>query len=176
MHWTDERLIGESEDEVEWDEVWKPGIEITNSIEAKTEFSNFLLDDATGRVTYQTRYRAKLIASFMNLRAFPFDAQVLNISFESGAHAADEVELQMLRSAGSNVASRLVQEGGLAEWGFASLREVERVNTLEFDDSQYSNLEVRWWCGATPGYLQSKRSCSPCCSSWACRGRCCGST
>ena len=48
----------------------------------------------------------------MNLRAFPFDAQVLNISFESGAHAADEVELQMLRTAGSNVAGRLVQEGG----------------------------------------------------------------
>ena len=94
MHWNDERLIGESEDEVEWDDVWKPGIEITNSIEAKTEFENFLLDDETGRVTYQTRYRAKLIASFMNLRAFPFDAQVLNISFESGAHAADEAREQ----------------------------------------------------------------------------------
>ena len=156
MHWTDERLIGESEDEVEWDEVWKPGIEITNSIEAKTEFENFLLDDETGRVTYQTRYRAKLIASFMNLRAFPFDAQVLNISFESGAHAADEVELQMLRTAGSNVASRLVQEGGLAEWGFASLREVERVNTLEFDDSQYSNLEVQVVVRRHSGYYVKK--------------------
>ena len=36
---------------------------------------NYELDSTTGNVTYQTRFKALLVADFMNLRTFPFDVR-----------------------------------------------------------------------------------------------------
>ena len=77
----------------------------------------------------------------MDLRAFPFDAQLLNISFESGACDATEVRLQMKRDHDDNVAPRLLCEGGLAEWQVSSVREVEGQKKVGAWDP-YSHFEV----------------------------------
>ena len=77
----------------------------------------------------------------MNLQAFPFDAQVLNVERNTNDDA----------TAGGRL-------------GFASLMERRSV----YDDSP---ARPRGAGRRHSGYYV-KRSCSPCCSSWACRGRC----
>ena len=120
MHWTDERLIGEravaQQDEVQSkSDIGRrissceapPAIEIANSIAAKTEFENFLLDDETGRVTYQTRYRAKLIASFEPARLPIRRAGAEHLVRERRARRRRGRVADASGPAGSNVASRL---------------------------------------------------------------------
>ena len=64
--------------------------------------------------------RARLTADFMDLRRFPFDAQILNISFESGLHDATELELRLRRRVGHVVQHSHVIRKQLAHRGVTS--------------------------------------------------------
>ena len=156
LYWVDPRLVGKDGHGVDWKLVWNPEVEITNALEADKDFENYELDTATGKVTYQTRYKALIVADFMDLKMFPFDAQLLNVGFESSAHTSDEVALHMFKGAASNVQSALIRPGGLAEWEFSSVREVERLNLLEFDQTEYSGVEVQVVVKRLSGYYVKK--------------------
>ena len=154
--WTDERLIGRKEQDLEWNKIWQPDVEITNAQSCDKDFENYILDSATGNITYQTRFKATCTSNHMNLQEFPFDIQVLDVNFETSSHTKDEVDLRMKRNTGSNVESKLTNEGGLAEWEFTSLREVEHDRMLEFDQSMYSTVEIQIVVQRLSGYYVKK--------------------
>ena len=93
LTWRDPRLSSTPPDNVEWSAVWTPEIELTNAVESTCEFDNYILEPH-GVVISERRYRAKLSASAIDLRDFPFDIQLLNVSIEPGISRKDEVILQ----------------------------------------------------------------------------------
>ena len=145
VSWRDPRLAGCDNEDVDWSGVWQPCVELTNATETTKEevalhsgasstlhrilhlhkgvpgiltpcTQDFFTIGEGAKVNISSKYRAKLTADFMDLRRFPFDAQLLNASFESGVCDATEVALRTRRDRGDTVAPRLLREGGLAEW------------------------------------------------------------
>eukprot|EP00940_MAST-03C_sp_MAST-3C-sp2_P000947 g947.t1 len=140
LHWNDLRLKGKEADDMDWTQCWSPGIEFPNARDVEKDFENWLVEKDSGRVTYQTRIRARF-SSTMTLRKFPFDAQKLEMQFESGAHTSDELILSLLKTSGSHALKSIVRDG-LAEWRVGKITSTSELHTLEFDGSQYSTFKI----------------------------------
>lgn len=58
---------------------------------------------------------------------------------------AFQVILQMQRSPSgeAGVAPALLSDGGMAEWQLDRLRDIESINTIDFDGTQYSHIELQ---------------------------------
>ena len=95
-----------------------------------------------GEVTYQTRYRTTL-QCYMRLHRFPYDVQCLGIQFESGAHVAEELVWCKWARAGINLSRELRLGECVPEWDVQGVYDRCIVNTLEFDDSQYSQFQIK---------------------------------
>ena len=157
LRWRDPRLVSTPPDSVDWSAVWTPEIEMTNAVESTCEFDNYILEPR-GTVVSERRYRAKLSASAINLRDFPFDSQLLNVSIEPGVARKDEVILQMQRSqcGDAGVAPALLSDSGMTEWQLDRLRDVESINTIDFDGTQYSHVELQVVVRRKYGYYVKK--------------------
>lgn len=141
LHWTEPKLIGRDEDDVDWKSVWGPDVEFPNARDVEKDFENWLLDSKTGEIIYQTRVRANF-SSTMTVRDFPFDSQQLEIHMESGAHTADEVVLKLLESSKGNHVKRKLKKDGLAEWHMGDISSQSEVHKLEFDGTVYSTFKI----------------------------------
>ena len=63
-HWHDPRLCGLDSDIIDWSNVWKPDVEITNAREAEN-IPQSITVDSDGNVKQETRFRATCVADYM---------------------------------------------------------------------------------------------------------------
>jgi len=82
------------------DAVWDPRIIIFNRQDANVLLPEEVSVDASGQVTYLQRIQTRLRAP-MNLREFPFDEQVLPLTFMSILYGPEDVALDLDETAAS---------------------------------------------------------------------------
>ena len=92
LKWTDPRLAGLAGDEVPLDDIWSPGIVFINSGRTFPSRPREVGVGPGGEVTYVQRYYATL-ASYHNLKDFPFDEQTFVVSLSSLEWAEDDLRL-----------------------------------------------------------------------------------
>jgi hypothetical protein len=119
--WLDPRLIapaGAPVREFKLDQLWTPAIESENSISHKTH-SYTLQADASGAVTYTEHFDA-VLSTALNLRAFPFDEQVLR--FEYQPFLSESSEFRFAREALPGTALSSGKYADLSAWSVGGLR------------------------------------------------------
>lgn len=88
VRWNDKRLSAKARGtslagcRLKPSDIWNPNIVAVNQRKIFKRFEDFVEIDADGTVTYRQRYFGEL-SSPLSLRKFPFDSQVLPISFVS---------------------------------------------------------------------------------------------
>jgi len=94
LRWTDPRLAGLDGCEIPLDAIWTPGIRFINSGRLFTSQAKAVDVGPGGAVQYLQRYYGSL-ATYHNLRQFPFDEQTFVISLVSFEYGEDEVRLSV---------------------------------------------------------------------------------
>lgn len=95
LSWKDSRLAGDSGGisfascKLKPDQVWNPGVQFRNAMDIKKTFSNFKVDQA-GTVTFLQRFYGNFSVP-LDLRKFPFDTEILNITVGSIDYDAGEL-------------------------------------------------------------------------------------
>ncbi len=118
--WLDPRLVaplGTPVRDFKLDQLWTPAIESENSISHKTH-SYTLQADANGTVTYTEHFDA-VLSTALNLRAFPFDTQVLRFEYQPFLSDASEFRFAKQALPGTALSSGKYAE--LAAWGVGPL-------------------------------------------------------
>jgi hypothetical protein len=94
LSWTDPRLAGLAGCEIPLDAIWTPGIRFVNSGRLFTGEAKAVDVGAGGAVQYLQRYYGSL-ATYHNLRHFPFDEQTLVLSVLSLEYGEKDVRLSV---------------------------------------------------------------------------------
>mmetsp|Transcript_11475 Transcript_11475/g.15932 ORF Transcript_11475/g.15932 Transcript_11475/m.15932 type:complete len:361 (-) Transcript_11475:25-1107(-) len=94
LFWKDPSIIGKVEDEINWDSVWKPDLEILNAFEVNEESVFELLDSSSGSVRQKIKYRGT-ITNYMNLADFPFDEDDIVIQIRPKKATEKEMKLEL---------------------------------------------------------------------------------
>jgi len=108
LSWRDPRLgevvrvAGVEECRFSRDAVWDPRVIIFNRQDANVLLPEEVAVDASGRVTYLQRVQTRLRAP-LNLRDFPFDTQVLPLTFITIRYGPEDVTLDLDETAASRV-------------------------------------------------------------------------
>ena len=92
LGWTDSRLEGLEGCEVPLDDIWTPGIRFVNSGRLFLGLEEEADIGPAGSVQYVQRYYGSL-ATYHNLRQFPFDDQTFRLSLLSLEYGEEEVHL-----------------------------------------------------------------------------------
>jgi len=92
LTWTDPRLLDFAGCQVPLSRVWSPQLDFFNSGRLFKRLSDHVDIGPNGRVRYIQRYSGSL-ASYHNLKAFPFDAQKFRIWISSLEYDENEVQL-----------------------------------------------------------------------------------
>jgi hypothetical protein len=92
--WTDPRLRGLDGCEVPLDRIWTPRLRFVNSGRLFTSLAEAADIGSGGAVQYVQRYYGSL-ATYHNLRQFPFDEQTFVVSLVSLEYGEEEVELSV---------------------------------------------------------------------------------
>jgi len=94
LRWTDPRLAGLAGCEIPLDAIWTPGLRFDNSGRLFTSQAKAVDVGPEGAVLYLQRYYGSL-ATYHNLRQFPFDEQTFVISLVSLEYGEDDVRLSV---------------------------------------------------------------------------------
>jgi hypothetical protein len=94
QNWTDPRLAGMEGCEIPLDDVWTPGLRFINSGRLFTSLREAVNVGPEGAVQYLQRYYGSL-ATYHNLRQFPFDEQTFVVSLVPITYDEEEVQLSV---------------------------------------------------------------------------------
>nr|WP_257099133.1 hypothetical protein [Pseudovibrio flavus] len=138
--WKDPRLAHLKGCKLQRNEVWFPVSDVLNSNELKRARSRFNSDQVSiekdGTLTYGQRFYGP-VATYHNLRKFPFDEHVIRIRIATFEHPADKVQLSVERNI-SGLAERL----NIPDWTIKDVTfNVEDVYVPELN-TNYSMLHV----------------------------------
>jgi hypothetical protein len=92
QRWTDPRLAGLEGCEIPLEKIWTPGLRFINSGRLFTSLAEEADIGPDGAVLYVQRYYGTM-ATYHNLRRFPFDDQTFVVSLVSLRYAEDEIQL-----------------------------------------------------------------------------------
>eukprot|EP00158_Paraphelidium_tribonemae_P009378 Partr_v1_DN28849_c2_g1_i1_m34179 putative Inherit from KOG: Glycine receptor len=173
LNWISPQWIGKSDDEFQEDEHkfdanvwWEPGVEVTNGIELnkliEKDEAFWLEYPSDGVLAYTQRYIGSVSAP-MYLKEFPFDSQVMPIHFESFHWKAEDCELLRLPSNALQLQPKngerwmtMSKEVRLAEWDVKSIEVSENLVHYDFEDRDYSQVQVKVLMARNSKYYVTK--------------------
>lgn len=154
IKWFDPTLLGKTEDEIDWDTVWNPQIECTNSPNYTMPYEPLYELEGPGQVLCVSRIRGDFFTRF-DLRRFPFDVQMLPIVLESANYENEDLEIHfefldqpVSVNFGESYHQAVDLEGifspeiSLTEWEIRGTTIVQTVNYLPFEDSYWSQFRI----------------------------------
>ena len=108
---------------------WSPRLEVSNSLSVEKVFESPLMDDfVVGRVKVALRLRCQCHTR-MELRAFPYDRQILAVTFSSTEYAAEALELVAHPLSGGSAGLELI------EWDIIGIHPAQRLNHVEIAET-----------------------------------------
>lgn len=146
-----------------------PAIEFVNGRDIKPVFIDYLpaRTNRDANIRVEARYAGTFFANFRFTR-FPFDTQVLPIVFESEKYPCSKlvIRYQFRRPSGEQSRFFLSQEVALNrhvesslrlnEWDIQELKVTERIRSLPYEESQWSQLRIEMEIGRKSGYYVFK--------------------
>ena len=138
LTWQDESLSGYAGCELPLDKVWSPGIAFFNSGRLHTSHPREVTVSAGGRVRYLQRYFGS-VASYHNLKDFPFDRQSFIITLAPVDLPATQVEL-VVDEEFTGIRDRL----NISDWVVGSVRGYTEPRTFDAYNLVHSsyNFEI----------------------------------
>jgi len=173
LNWISEHWIGKTDDDFQNDENrfnkdvwWAPGVEVTNAIElekqTEEEEAFWLEFPQYGVLAYTQRYMGT-VSSFLDLHKFPFDSQIIQITFESFHWKSNDMQLLVLAH---HMNQKPPRPGGswptmsndvvLEEWTIEGIKVSENTKHYSFEDRDYSQVKVEVQLVRNYGYYLTK--------------------
>jgi len=168
LNWISEKWKGKTDDEFQDDETrfdddwWEPGVEVVNGIELnkliEKEEAFWIEFPEDGVLAYTQRFIGTVF-SMMELHDFPFDRQIIPITFESFHWKADDMILLRLEQHGHQTPplpgkdwKTMSPEVKLLEWSVEAINVLEKLNYYSFEDRTYSQVCVEVVITRDSGY------------------------
>ena len=144
---------------------WRPRLEGVNVLRLEAAYADDVCERAGGAVSCWNRYTGTFKAP-MDLRRFPFDAQVLPLVFESEVHRIDSLRLDyagtatLPQGAPVMVSARvedvldpaLLGEAGLPEWRLTGVRVVLDAHRYQGEEEGWPRIRFEVEAARRAGY------------------------
>lgn len=134
--WTDPRLVPWQGCTVALDSIWSPSLVFVNSGRLIESLPNIATIGAAGRVSYYQRYYGTL-ASYEDLRNFPFDRHVFDIGLVSFRWSAQDLTLAI----DTKVTGRR-ELLDISDWTIGDVTAIVQEQTFEAFDSKFWTYDL----------------------------------